>query len=377
MPARSKSVPNVRQSQVDAFRLEKHHLSKIVRVSPVDICANISGVQAQIMSAADLALWARNHSLTRAEIRGELANGGALVRTSLMRQTLHIIPNTEFSVYITALKASRMSPILRGMSQFRVQPHEVDSLNANIVEALRHGPLPIPAIRKLVEPRASKNMKVWMTKIWNPMRPAVVEGLICYGPDQGNRITFVRSEQWLPKQRAIDVLEAQQILLFKFMSAYGPATPRDFGKWSGISMKEVKPVWDSWMDHLVEISVEGKRAWSLRKQLAALLDSGFSKSNLRLLGAFDPFLLAHHEKDHLVPRHHYKSVYRNQGWISAVVLINGRVAGVWSHSKNVESISVNVNLHEKLSKDSRAQLEEEVESLGKFLGAPAELKITR
>ncbi len=357
--------------------MAKHHLLNASRPSPVDICANISGVQAQMMSAAEIGLWARNHSLTRAEIRGELAKGRTLVRTSLMRQTLHIIPVNEFSVYINALKTSRMAPIMRMMSRFRIPRAEVDLLNANIVEALRHGPLSHAEIKKIVEPKASKNMKAWMAKIWSPVRTAVVLGMICYGPDRGGGITFVRTEQWLPKQPAVDALEALQILLFKFMSAYGPATPRDFSKWSGISMKEVKPVWDSWTDHLVEVSVEGSRAWALRKQLLALQNAKFSAPSLRLLGSFDPFLLAHHGKDHLVPKRHYKSVYRDAGWISPVVLLNGRIAGIWRHSQKGKSISVDVSLHGKLSKDDRALLEEEVASLGKFLGAPAQVKIAR
>ena len=37
----------------------------------------------------------------------------------------------------------------------------------------------------------------------------------------------------------------------------------------------------------------------------------------------DPYLLAHRDKDHLLSAEHYKRVYRNQGWISPVVLIDG------------------------------------------------------
>jgi hypothetical protein len=51
---------------------------------------------------------------------------------------------------------------------------------------------------------------------------------------------------------------------------------------------------------------------------------------VRLLPAFDAFLLAHATKDHIVDPRFYKRVYRNQGWISPVVLVGGRIAAVWS-----------------------------------------------
>ena len=55
-------------------------------------------------------------------------------------------------------------------------------------------------------------------------------------------------------------------------------------------------------------------------------------NSVHLLPYFDVYLLAHGFKEHFLKPQFYKRVYRNQGSISPVVLINGEIAGVWSTS---------------------------------------------
>src|SRR5215470_5320190 len=78
--------------EVQAFRLRRHHLLDQVAADPVTICGDICGVQAQVMSAAQLQFWARNHAITPAMVNEALWQRRSLVKTSLMRQTLHLIP---------------------------------------------------------------------------------------------------------------------------------------------------------------------------------------------------------------------------------------------------------------------------------------------
>ncbi len=45
---------------------------------------------------------------------------------------------------------------------------------------------------------------------------------------------------------------------------------------------------------------------------------------MRHLGHFDPYLLAHRGKEHLVDERHYKAAIRKAAWVSAVLLVDGR-----------------------------------------------------
>ncbi|HLW97800.1 MAG TPA: winged helix DNA-binding domain-containing protein [Candidatus Acidoferrales bacterium] len=377
MPAKKQSPVKLTNSQVAAFRMAAHHLIGTSSGDAPLICSRVCGIQAQVTSAAELQLWARNHNITRAEIRRALNQDRTLVKTSLMRQTLHLIPSDEFPLYITALKSSRLAAVWRIMSKCRITPPERDALSDSIVDALGDGPLTKGELEKLIRPKASKSVKAWMAKIWSPLRWPIIEGRICYGPDRGRKTTYVRSDHWLPKQTAMDVQKAQHILIDRYFSSYGPATPRDFSKWSGITMRELKPVWDSMADELAEISVAGQTAWLQTSRVKHVTEAESSDSILRLLPSFDPYLLAHASKKHLVVDEHYKRIFRQAGWITPVVLLNGRVAGIWETRRSSSGISVVVELFEKFSKPLLAQLEEEAASLGKFLEAPVHLKISK
>jgi len=340
----------------------------------VTICRDMCGVQAQVMSAAYLQLWTRNHDITRAAIENSLWKTRTLVKTSLMRQTLYLIATDEFAIYVSALRPSRFAQAMRVMDRCGITRAESEALIPMIMDILSAGPLSRPAIAAAIRPKASKRVRFWMENSWSLVRLPVAEGLVCYGRGENNEVVFIRVDHWLPhlKAKPITSIEAQCTLLRKYLRAYGPATLTDFSHWSGISMQEVKS-----LPHLLEGELVGipggKKSCFLRcEDIAVLNSSPAAKSSIRLLPNFDSYLLAHREKDHLLSAKHYKRVYRNQAWISPVVLIDGAIAGVWSHKLQGKKLLVNIEPFGKLSKAERAGIEEEAVSLALFFKAELE-----
>jgi hypothetical protein len=112
----------------------------------------------------------------------------------------------------------------------------------------------------------------------------------------------------------------------------------------------------------------------LREDVAVLNKSSSRETSVRLLPIFDSYLLAHRDKDHLLSAQHYKRVYRNQGWISPVVLIDGAIAGLWSHKLQNKKLLVEIEPFGKLSRIARAAIEREAEHLARFFGSDLNLK---
>src|SRR5258708_13243420 len=127
--------------QVAAFRLGGEWRTEDVSPGVGEICGGVCGIQAQILSAACLSCCVRNRALTPQAIHDALWRRRSLVRTSAMRQTLHLLPASDFSVYIHALKARRLSAIERGASVFGVAPSDLRGMNEMAVAALEAGPL--------------------------------------------------------------------------------------------------------------------------------------------------------------------------------------------------------------------------------------------
>jgi hypothetical protein len=376
----SKTPPQIRIEGIASFRLRRHHLlddSPRVR-DPVAICRDMCGVQAQVMSAAYLQLWTRNHAITRPQIENALWKTRTLVKTSLMRQTLHFVPADEFLLYIAAMRPCRMADALRVMARFGMTREEGETLIPLIMDALSSGPLSRPAIAAAVRPRVGKRVRTWMENSWSLVRLPIAEGLICYGLGEGNKVAFIRTDHWLPnlKLELMSPTQAQLAILRKFLRAYGPATLSDFSHWSGIPVQQVKPLRALLDSEMVEIPGEKKTGFLLREDLDVLNGSPVTTASIRLLPNFDSFLLAHREKDHLLAEKHYKRVYRNQGWISPVVLIGGAIAGVWSYKLQGKKLLVNIEPFGKLSKTQRVGIEQEAESLALFFGSELDFHLS-
>ncbi|HET9782345.1 MAG TPA: crosslink repair DNA glycosylase YcaQ family protein, partial [Candidatus Dormibacteraeota bacterium] len=91
--------------QVHAFRLRRHHLHK--RAPNKDLArvvGDIGGVQAQVMSAAELQIAVRV-DCTVDDVRDALWKSRSLVKTWLMRGTLHLASSDDLPLYIGAMSA--------------------------------------------------------------------------------------------------------------------------------------------------------------------------------------------------------------------------------------------------------------------------------
>jgi hypothetical protein len=348
------------EAKIAAFRLRRHHLDGKTAADPVTICRDICGAQAQHLPSAFLQIWARNRSITRATIEHALWESRTLVRTSLMRQTLHIIPADEFAMYIAALRTSRVAAVLRIMARLKITPEESDGLTERILDALKDGPQAQPAIRAAVRPHVSTRVRAWMDKVSSIVRVPVAEGRVCYGTGADKQVQFIRVDQWLPKQPSMTEAEAQAILLRKYLRTYGPATPQDFAYWSGFPAKECARVIESIKAELVEIPAHGML---LAEDIEAL-QSARAVAGLQLLPGFDPLLLGHRDKEHIVESRHYKRVFRDQWWISPVILKNGRIVGTWSYKQERGKCAVETDAWDKLPAKALA---EQTAGAGAFL----------
>jgi len=376
MATRSSTGPAIAWPQVHAFRLDRHRLTKPSASTLPELCSAMGCFQAQVLSAAELQAGVRTAATTLEDVRRALWNDRTLVKTSLMRGTLHVVSRDDYPIYIAALKASR----LRQMRQYRakqgVSDKEQRRMTDEAIRALEDGPLSKAEITIAVASRTrlSKAAKVWMNQSWDSVvRQAVVEGQVCYAPDQGQESVFVRTEQWLKKVREFDEDEAKQNLLRRFVRAFGPVTRRDFIKWTGFNVAEAASAWTALEDEFAKVSIDGDSYFICENDYDAVAMTPPKKQSLRLLPHFDPYLLAHHSKEHLVAPEHYKRVYRNAGWISPTVLRNGRVAGVWSHKRRGACWNVDIEPFENFSRSIQNSLRKEAKRMGEFLGLSADV----
>jgi hypothetical protein len=199
---------------------------------------------------------------------------------------------------------------------------------------------------------------------------AAARGVICYGPYQGNEPTFVRADAWIPQWQDLPREEAEDLLLRIYLRAFGPATSADFAVWTGMTFAEARQIWERARPDLASVNVEGWPAEVLRKDLDKLAQARLPGPLIRLVPYFDSFLLGHKERDHLLAMKHRPNVYRAQGWVAPVVLVDGRVAAVWEHARERERLRIRVTSLEPIPRRLLSGLHQEARDLGRFLGIP-------
>jgi len=364
----------LRQGQVSSFRLLRQHLLQRASAdSLVTVVRDLCGVQAQVMAAAQIALWARVQDLEREDVERALWESRELVKTWAMRGTVHLVPADDLPMVVGALRRSGVREVQRWLSRKGIEGEEADALAEAIPEALSSGPLTRKELAERLVFRLGERVRPWVEHSWGGVvKQAALQGRVCFGPNRGAEVTFVRLDQYLPGFRGMHEGQAGAELFRRYLRGYGPATLQDFARWSGLAVKEARAVCERLADDLVEVVVGSRTAWLMRQDLQRLPAKEADESAVRLLPSFDPYLLGHREKAHLVDRQHYKKVFRKAGWLSPVVLNRGRVCGTWSSRRRGKRMVVTVDPFRRFSLALRTQIEAEVEDLGRFLGGAGE-----
>src|SRR3954447_4136978 len=89
--------------QVQAWRLQQQCLvPRLNRRSFTAAVERVLGVQAQVMSAAEMSIGARVEALKRADVQGALWQDRTLVKTWAMRGTIHVFASHDLPLIVAA-----------------------------------------------------------------------------------------------------------------------------------------------------------------------------------------------------------------------------------------------------------------------------------
>lgn len=364
--------------QVNTWRLVQHHLLK--RATPdklLDVVSKVGGLQAQVMSAAELQLWARIDNLSPDDVKNALWRDRTLVKMWAQRGTLHLITAKDFPIYVSALN-SATGAFFRRPSWLKYHGTTVAELEL-IAEGLRAELHDIGMTREkladaIVNHVGNPKLRELLLSGWGQLlKPAAAQGLVCFGPSEGQNVTFVQPEAWIGKWIPIEPEVALKELVRRYLSAYGPGTPDDFGHWLGMDESKVKRVFKALADEIAEVEIEGWKAWALVSSIKEI-EKIKPVQTVRLLPNFDPYTIAlAHQSQFILPKELKGRVYRPQGWISPVVLIGGRMSGVWEYEKKRSQVIVKVDMFATPTAAIKQEIEAETERLGKLYGLATEI----
>jgi len=362
--------------QVLAFRLERHFLTKRApKAKLLSVASAVCGLHAQAASSPEVALWARVEGLALGTVKRALEEKRTLVRTWTIRDTVHLVPADDLPVYVAVLRPRAEGPSDGWLNQRRMTRKQYDAIIENVPRALDGRPRTREWLADRLVELAGADVRQPALESWGGvLKVSAHLGDLCFGPNRGRNITFTRPDRWLgQKLPVMDPDWARREFMRRFLGAYGVASYDDLYRWLENS-RVAKELLRASHDELVEVDVDGRPAWALERDIEALTARRRPRG-LHLLPAFDPYLIGPRPRDAVVPTAWLLRVFRPQGRVTPVVLVDGRAVGVWSHDLRAGRVRVEVELLTKLSAMVRKALADEAERFAAFLDRTLELDV--
>jgi hypothetical protein len=366
--------------QAAAWRIGQHHLDeRVSRRKMLEVVRRLCGVHAQVMSCAELTLWARVEDLDRQAVQRALWEDRTLIKTWAMRGTLHLLPADELPLWHAALGTSpRYLREAAWQKYFGITLEELDRLTEAIAAALNGRVMTreelVREVGKITGSVAF-GTKLAQSSWGTILKPAAFRGRLCFGPSLGQRVRFTSPDTWLATApKPVDTQTATAAIARRYLAAYGPATYHDLARWwNGGGVSTARHWIASLGEEVSPVELDGAKAWMLTADVREARELRPNRS-VRLLPGFDQYVVgASYHAKHLLPGDLRYRVYRPQGWISPVLLVNGRMEGVWRHEAKGSGVEVVIEPFVKTPVWVRRAAGQEAERLATFLGRTLKL----
>lgn len=368
--------------QVSAWRLAQHGLApRLGAGGMLEAARRTCGVHTQVMSAAEWSLGARVDGLLPGDVQSALWETRTLVKTWAMRATLHLLATDDLPLFAAARSASISRNYERYFSQSGVPEGRYQEVLDTAAEVLSEGPVTREELATALGERMG--LPVLQGVIggegWgSPLKPMAWRGDLCFGPTRGRNVTFVNPHSWVDGWEQWDPQEALGEVVRRYLRTYGPATPALFAGWWEAHQVTARAAFRALAGELTQVEIEGWPAVALTETLEPMRSSSHT-GTVRLLPLFDAYVVGMGRRDDiaaLLPPEQYKRVFRMAGWVSAVVLLDGRIAGTWETRGRGSGTDLTVQMFSRPTGALLECLEHEAQRLGSFLGMPMSVQVS-
>ncbi len=353
----------LRLARFSAQRLDARRRSR-----PLELVRHLLGVQAQLPSAPGLALRPRGEAITAELVDRARLSTRSVVRTWAMRGTLHLIATEDIGWVVPLLTQPGIATARRRLRDVGVLGDQPERAVRSIVRMLgSEGPL---TRAEIAEGLTRQGFRTEGQAIAYLVWLAAADGRICFGPDLDRKPTFVLTRDWVGAQPALDRERALGELASRYLRAHAPATPADLTAWSGIRRIESLDAWRAIADRIVEVPTVTGTMWSLRGTPGSV-----EVAAVRLLPAFDPYLLGWKDRGPILDPLHRRRVNAGGGWVRPVFLVDGRVAGTWTFERGTRADRIRVSPFARIASGVSRGIAAEARAIGSYLGKPVDVDL--
>ena len=326
------------------------------------------GIPAQDRSAAPLAIRARTPHVAAADVEAALSEERSVVWSWAMRGTLHFISAEDQGWLVPLVAAGPLRGSSRRLAQEGLSADQAERALQMMERMLTdHGPM---TRVEIAEELARRSVRAEGQAFPHLIRMGALRGLLCHGSPRSGKPAVVLVRDWLGPPRRIEPERGLPELASRYLVSHGPASPEDLAAWSGLRVAEARTAWKEVAGRLVEVKFGSRSLWMLS---GASFDA--PTGLLRLLPAFDPYLLGWKGRELMLPKDHERKVFPGGGILRPTLIVEGMARGTWATTRTPKGLEVTLRPFSRLSAPLLARVIAEAEDLGRFLGELADLAI--
>jgi hypothetical protein len=331
-----------------------------------DVVRRFGAVQAQAFGPAKWALGLRADGIREADVDAAF-DRGLILRTHVMRPTWHFVPAADIS-WMLALTGPRVSAMMRSYNRrLELDGRTFARSHDAIARALEGGRFLTRA--ELAGVLARAGIEARGQRLGHLVMQAELDRIVCSGPRRGRQFTYALLSERAPRAAARTRDEALGELARRYFRSHGPASLRDFGWWSGLTMPDVRAAVSLARPSVRETTIDGRPYWSASR------GEPRPGAGTHLLPIYDEYLIAYRERDAVAgPAARAHAACDPFGhW----VVTDGRLGGTWRQRIDNGTLRVEVALCGKAGAVQRRDLAASAQRLGRFLDATVALTVHR
>ncbi len=340
-------------AQIAAFRLQNQGITHPAFTSAKAVVAWHGAMQAQDYAHSRWAVGLRLPGSTDAAIE-QAVDRGEIVRTHVLRPTWHLVAPEDLR-WMLALSAPQVKAAAAAMNrQIGLDESVFRKTNTLLAKALEGGRY-LTRSELVAELEKSgivaSNLQAAHIMMW-----AELDAVVCNGPRRGKQVTYALLDERVPPGVALDRRDAAAELARLYFSSHAPATLADFQWWSGLRAGDAREALEAVKHLLLSETVEGQAYWLPQDFRPAPAPS----LSVHLLPAFDEFLVSYKDRSASLDSSRKVQTITGNGIFKPVVVVNGRVKGIWSRTFKKDKVLIEKEFYEEMSEAELAGLKEAV-----------------
>lgn len=323
--------------------------------------ARLAGLQAQVTNPPYIGLWTRLRDFRHEELT-RLLEQRVVVRATAMRSTIHLLTAADYLLFRPALGPA----LARALAAFfgaRARGVDPAPLVAATRELLAERPRTFAELRPAlaaIEPDRDPDALAYLIRTHVPLVQVFPGG--AWGV--GGNPAYAEATAWLGGVQA-DPAESFRALVRRYLAAFGPASARDIGAWSGLTgiaakLAPLRPALVTFRD---------ERGVELFDLAEAPRPTANTPAPPRFLPEYDNAILAHADRSRIIANTDRPRVFLTAGRVLGTILLDGAVAGIWKVERARRAATLVVTPFAPLAAADCAALAAEGEALIGFIAA--------